>query len=409
MKIAYIVQNFPSVSQTFILNQITGLMDRGHDVDIFASTPGSDKVQHPDIAKYDLIGRTFYRGGYYDFPRNKIDRIIKAIELFRKHSVGDILPLLKSLNPFKYGKRAISLNLFYSVAPFLKNYDILHCHFAQNGNFGVLLKKLGIKGKLVTTFHGFDTRLGVKNGPEIYRTLLDMGDLFLAVSDYNLNNLKNFGVKKDKIIYHPLGIDVHNYPFKWDARPVNSHKQIKLVTIARLVPEKGLEYAIKSVKKIVQRNPDIGLEYNIVGSGPLKRDLQILIEKLKLQNTVRLLGAYPKDKVINALVESDIFLLSSIEESFGMVLLEAQAVGLPVIATSVGGTYGAIIDGQSGFLVPSGDVDAIVERLEFLIDDPEVWKKMGSAGRKYVTDHYDIDRINDRLVEIFNMLLIGQL
>ena len=136
MKIAYIVQYFPSISQTFILNQITGLIDRGHDVDVFASTPGHDEVLHPDIEKYNLIKRTYYRGGYYDFPHNKFIRIIKAIRLSKKHYKGGIQPLLKSLNLFKYGKKAISLNLLYSVAPFLNNYDILHCHFAQIGNFG---------------------------------------------------------------------------------------------------------------------------------------------------------------------------------------------------------------------------------------------------------------------------------
>lgn len=409
MKIAYIVQHFPSVSQTFILNQITGLIDRGHDVDIFASTPARDKVVHPDIEKYELIKKTYYRGGYYDFPHNKIVRIIKAFTFFKNHRVRDIQPLFKSLNLFEHGKRAISLSLFYSVAPFLKNYDILHCHFAQNGNFGVLLKKLGVKGKLVTTFHGFDTRLGIKNGLEVYRSLFDTGDLFLAASDYNFKTLINFGVKKEKIIYHPLGIDVRNYPFKWDAHSETNQKQIKLITIARLVPEKGIEYAIRGVKEIVQRHPDMDLEYHIVGSGPLKPELLILIDKLKLQNTVRLLGAYPKDKVIDALMKSDIFLLPSVEESFGMVLLEAQAVGLPVIATSVGGTYGAIINGRSGFLVPPANLEGLVKSLEFLIGQPEVWKKMGNAGRKYVTDNYDIDRINDRLVKIFSKLLIGQL
>ena len=172
-----------------------------------------------------------------------------------------------------------------------------------------------------------------------------------------------------------------------------------------MVPEKGLEYAIKGVKEIVQRHPDMDLEYNIVGSGPLKRDLQILIDKLKLENTVHLLGAYPKDKVINALMESDIYLLPSVEESFGMVLLEAQAVGLPIIATAVGSTYNAIIDGQSGFLVPAANVRALVEKFEFLLGCPEKWETIGNAGRKHVTDNYNINTINDSLVEIFNKLI----
>ena len=77
MKIAFIVNEFPALSQTFILNQITGLIDLGCDVKIFARSNPQDKIVHPDIEKYNLIERTYY----YNFPRNKIKRILKAIYL----------------------------------------------------------------------------------------------------------------------------------------------------------------------------------------------------------------------------------------------------------------------------------------------------------------------------------------
>ena len=75
------------------------------------------------------------------------------------------------------------------------------------------------------------------------------------------------------------------------------------------------------------------------------------------------------------------------------------------MATSVGGTSQAIIDGKSGFLVPERDVDALAERLEYLVKHPELWPEMGRAGRRFVEEHYDIKKLNRRLVEIYKGMI----
>ena len=98
-------------------------------------------------------------------------------------------------------------------------------------------------------------------------------------------------------------------------------------------------------------------------------------------------------------------LLPSVAESFGVVLLEAQATRLPVIATSVGSTYQAMVDGVTGFIVPSQDSNAIADKLLFLMNNPAKRVAMGLAGREYVTRNFNIETLNDRLVEIYEDLL----
>ena len=88
--------------------------------------------------------------------------------------------------------------------------------------------------------------------------------------------------------------------------------------------------------------------------------------------------------------------------------MEALAIGLPVISTFHSGIPELIKDGETGFLVPERDVDALAERLEFLIDHPEIWRKIGQAGRRFVEENYNIDRLNDQLVNIYRGLVEGK-
>jgi len=147
------------------------------------------------------------------------------------------------------------------------------------------------------------------------------------------------------------------------------------------------------------------LEYNIVGEGYLKEDLKGLINDLNLNKIVRLLGPKTQDVVADMLKQSDIFLLPSRVEATPVVLMEAQAVGLPVIATDVASVKEVIVDNKSGYCVPSMDIDALAEKLNYLIACPEKWFEMGKIGRKHIEDNFDVNKLNDRLLNIFSQLI----
>ncbi|MDA2918274.1 glycosyltransferase [Desulfobacterota bacterium AH_259_B03_O07] len=402
MKIAFIVTYFPKLSHTFILNQITGLLDLGHDIKIFAELNPKESKVHSDVEKYNLLSRV----QYYGMPQNILIRLLKASYLVIANFHRSPIKLLRSLNFFKHGKDALSLKLLYILIPFLsEQFDIIQCHFGHCGNLGAFLKQIDIKGKLVTMFHGYDIRLVTTKGENFYRDLFKVGDCFLAISNYNYENLILFGLNPKKIIYHTVGINLNKFYFQYQTNSIKPPNTIKLITVARLVEEKGLSYGIRAINNFHKRNPDIKLQYNIVGEGESEGDLKKLVKQLDLEEVVNLIGPMDQEGIIREMRQAHIFLLPSIAEALPVVLMEAQAVGLPVIATSVGSVSQIVIDGKSGFLVPAREVDSIVKRLEYIIEHPELWSVMGRFGRKLVEERYDIRKLNQRLEKIFAALL----
>jgi len=406
MKIAFIVSAFPVLSETFILNQITGLIDLGHEVDIFASSKPNEKKIHSDVKKYNLINKTHY----FHIPKTRKKRIMYAFKIFLKNFYKKPLVLLKALNFFKYGSFYNVLNNLFYLAPFLnKDYDIIHCHFGPNGIIGVHLKEIGIPGKYLTSFHGYDVNSYPKiMGKNVYNVLFKNGDLFTANTNFTRQQVVKLGCDEEKIIILPVGLRVEK--FKFSTRKIQPREPIKILTVGRLVEKKGHEYAIKAIAKIVKKHKNI--KYIVAGDGPLRTNLENLALKLGIMNHVEFLGAVEQNKVLNLYQQAHIFILPSVTASNGdregqaLVLQEAQATGLPVVSTLHNGIPEGVLDGKSGFLVPERDVDALAEKLEYLIEHPEIWPKMGRYGRKFVEEHYDIKKLNKRLIEIYQNLLV---
>jgi len=409
MKIAFIVGEFPRLSETFILNHITGLLDLGCEVEIFSEFDPKEKKVHPDVEKYRLKDRVHYLS---PISYNKIIRLINVIFLIIKNFYKAPLKILKSLNVFEYGKVALSFRLLYFLIPFLdNNFDIIHCHFGPNGIHGMYLKKIGINGKLVTTFHGYDmSSFIINNGNNVYEKLFLTGDMFLPISDYWKEKLIRLGCNKKKIILHHMGINLEK--FKFSERRKQPGEPIKILTIGRLVEKKGHKYAIQAIAKIIKKYKNI--EYIIAGDGPFRSKLEDLILELGIKSYIKFLGAVEENEVLKLYQQSHIFILPSATASDGnqegipVVLMEAQVTGLPIISTYHTGIPEVVVDGKSGFLVPEGDVDTLTDKLKYLIEHPEIWPYMGQYGRKFVEEHYDIHKLNQRLVEIYKNLIEGK-
>ena len=405
MKIAFLVSSFPKLSETFILNQITGLIDLGHEVEIFAfKKPGENKIQG-DVRKYNLMNRVHYLTA----PKSKIKRIFKATNIIIKNFYRNPIIILKSLNFFKYGKKALSLSLLFEIYPFLNNeFDILHCHFGPNGKIGAILKDIGvIKGKLLTSFHGTDMSKHIlKRGRDTYNFLFKTGDSFLPISNYWKKVLIELGCPENKIIVHRMGIELKKFNLK---KEPHNDETPKLISVGRLVEKKGFEYAIRAVSVLIKEFPDI--KYNIIGDGPLKEQLNNLISELGLEKNVKILGYKIYEEVIKFLYESDILLAPSItsqdgdQEGIPIVLMEAMAIGLPVISSFHTGIPELVLNGESGFLVSEKDVNSIANNIRYLIKNPEMRESMGLKGRKIIEQNHNVEILNKQLVRIYSDLL----
>jgi len=403
MKIAFLVNEFPVLSETFILNQITGLLDLGHEVEIFAQSHPGQAMVHRDVEKYNLMERVHYLP---KVPKNKIIRRFKALLITMIYLLWFPVKTFKGLRILLSRKEGFSYELLYLIFYFLpKKFDIIQCHYGFIGVNGTYLKEVGIKTRLVTMFHGYDIRTGLEKGGAIYRRLFKFGDCFLSISQYNYRNLVDMGADAGKIVYHPVGIDLGKFTYKWD-RPVSfSAATIIIITVARLVEEKGLEYGIEAIAQLHNKYPAIKLTYNIIGTGPLEKKLRELTNKANLNGVVFFLGPLSQEEIGRKLQEAQIFLLPSVAEALPVVLMEAQASGLPIVATNVGSIDELVIDGKSGFLVPDKNANALAEKIDYLIEHPEIWPQMGRSGRDYVEKHFAITLLNQRLVKIYQDLI----
>ncbi len=414
MRIAFVVGKFPKLSKTFILNQITGLLDLGHEVDVYARpTLESTNKNHADIERYKIQEKTIYLPF---IPGDNLERRTKLFSCYAylasSTSPIELFRLLRRCN--NENGRYIFDALSYSTIHQCKKepYDIIHCHFAEQSRSALLLKLAhSPNAKIVTTFHGHDVNVAktINRNSNIYQMMFSEGDLFTANTNFTADKASKLGCPKDKIRILPVGLNPSRYPFS--RRQVESDGTIKIVTVGRLVEKKGIEYSLRAIALVLQNHPTLKLHYTIIGEGNQRAALETLASSLGLSEKVSFLGAMTQAEVRDVYDSSHIFLLSSVTASNGdmegqaLVLQEAQCMGLPIISTLHNGIPEGVIDGQSGFLVPEKDVNALSERLAYLALNPTLWCEMGQAGHDFVKNRYDIRKLNSQLVDLYKWLL----
>ena len=228
----------------------------------------------------------------------------------------------------------------------------------------------------------------------------------LDVSDLKKRLIKE-GCEEHKIKVHHSGIDL--YKFNFSIKKRDKDDVIKVVTVGRLVEKKGISYAVYAIANLILLGKKV--TYKIVGDGILRNELEMLITKLGVSEQIQITGWQDHSAVINLLNRSHVLLAPSIvasdgdQEGIPNVLKEAMAMGLPVISTFHGGIPELIKDGVSGFLVPEADIDVLTEKLSYIIDNYDTCSQMGLNGRKYVDKFYNINKLNDRLVTLYQDLI----
>ncbi|BDA70473.1 glycosyltransferase [Calothrix sp. PCC 7716] len=414
MKVAFFVAHFPVLSEPFILNQIAGTIERGHEVDIYSldGPPEDTSKVHPLVEQYNLLERTIYAPTR---PENELWRWIKGLSLLLVNFHKNPSVCLQLLNTSRYVSQAKSLKMLYRAIPFLekKSYDIIHCQFSTLGVFGVWFRQLGlIEGKLISTFRGSDiSKFLPKWGEKVYKELFQETDFFLANCEFFKNKAVALGCDANMIHVHGSGIDTRKFFFQ--ERNYPNDGVIRIATTGRLVEKKGIEYVIKAIAQVAKIYPC--LEYNVIGDGELKEKFEKLSAELNVNHIVKLLGWKQQKEIVEILDKCHIFVAPSVTGKDGNqdapvnTLKEAMAMGLPVISTLHGGIPELVQDAISGFLVPEHDADAIAEKLIYLIEHSSEWAKMGRAGRARVEANYDMTKLNDELVEIYQQMLNNEL
>lgn len=286
-------------------------------------------------------------------------------------------------------------------------FDVIHCHFGPNGLRGLGLRDSGaLRGKLVTSFYGYDvSEFPRRQKSNPYTRLFAQGDLFLVISQEMRSKLIELGCDPKRIQVQPLGVKPRMFP---PAIRAATNGPIRILSIGRMVAKKGMEYGLRAVAALFREEPH--LEYVIIGDGPLRTDIERLIDDLGLGNIVRLAGWKTRPEIVKALGDADVLLAPSVTAESGdregtpVVIMEALASGVPVVSTLHAGIPEVLEEGVSGFLVPERDVPSLAGALRRLVRSPELRARMGERGRSAMQERHDIGALNNRLLGIYRKL-----
>lgn len=406
LRITFVVGVFPTTSQTFIVRQITGLLDLGHEVRILAERrPREAQLVHPAVREYGLEEKVVY-------VHDSVGALGAAAVLGRlalEHP-GAYRLLRRDHAAAQGGRRPVLERLKALLDA--SNTDVIHSHFGAVGlRYAEPASRLRIPH--IVSFYGWDcSKLPRKRGKGFYEPLFRKVHRVTALSDSMSERLVQLGCPPEVIRKHHLGVDPSEYSYRDRLAPPAGHP-VRLLTVARFVEKKGLRYCLEALAKVV-RSPHgaaRGLRYDIIGDGPLRGDLEAQTSELGLDDYVRFHGSQDQVAVRRAMMDAHIFLLSSVtaedgdEEGTPTVLLEASSTGLPVISTWHSGIPETVLDGETGLLVPERDADALAERLCDLLDHPELWVTMGRNGRRHVEASFDIRTLARDLVQHYRDVL----
>ncbi|MGN6531721.1 MAG: glycosyltransferase, partial [Ginsengibacter sp.] len=347
MNIAFFITAFPTLSETFIVNQIIALQNSGHSVDIFSKErPVNEKI-HQIIIDARLLQKTFY---LTDIPQSRIGKIRMLITKLIKNISSENIKKI-----FRAAFRNDSSLSVYELIHFLDKpeYDVLHAHFGLNGVYVAELKKLGLfkHSKFITTFHGYDLHPDYRQNNK-YDYLFFCCKRFTVNTQYSRRLLIELGCEEAKIAILPMGLNTSE--FVRNALDTNNDV-VKLLFVGRLVQFKAPHLFVE-ICRILKERSQIKFLAKIVGKGPMLANLEQLLPAHGLEDEVSILEGGTQQEIESLMNESDMFVFPGITingraENQGLVIQEAQSMELPVLVSDAGGMAEGVLDGITGYVL----------------------------------------------------------
>lgn len=297
-----------------------------------------------------------------------------------------------------------------------ENADLVHVHFGTDAtDIWPVVRVLNLP--MVVTLHGYDInrhRTWWETGQgglrrRIYpRKLLALAREdrvhFIAVSGAIRKRAIEYGIPADKITVCYIGVDTER--FKPDGLPI-TQRAPRVLFVGRLVEQKGVTYLIQAFARVAEQIPNA--ELNIVGDGPLRAQLEVQARCVKAR--IDFLGALSSDQVKQQMDEARVFCLPSItiengeSEGFGLVLLEAQACGIPVISSALGGSTVGILHGETGYAFRERDMDALYRHLLLLLSNDELAHNISLAAPIFVEKRFNISKCMEVVENVYSKCL----
>jgi teichuronic acid biosynthesis glycosyltransferase TuaC len=391
MKILVISHMYPSslnpVYGIFVHKKVKALLEMGHEIRVISPVPWAPwplkhlKKKWRTYAsmpfKDSWEGVTVYYPRYPEFPRSVF---------------------LEKSDFFMYqGLKNLVSKIYWEF-----KFDLLHAHVAlPDGGAGIYFKEK-YRVPLVVTVHGRDFQSTLKKGPGCRQKLFEIlakADQVITVSS-KLKNLVREQEFASKIKVVPNGINPQDFPRAGAFSDRAGEK--RMVSVSNLKKIKGIDLNLKALAQVLKTYPH--LRYTIVGEGPERKNLENLVKDLKLEDKVEFRGQLPNPKALEEMAKGDLFSLPSYEEGFGVVYLEAMALGLPTIGVLGEGIEDVITDGENGLLVRPRDVEHLAQTLLKVLTNPDLAARLGKAGRETVLNNFTWERVAQKITEIYEEL-----
>ncbi len=289
---------------------------------------------------------------------------------------------------------------------------ILHIHGNKAAMIGWLATHLWPVRRIITTVHNFPSNLDPSSKryaitKQTNRVVFNSAKQLIAVSTELKRCLeKDIGINARKITVIPNGIDIARWEAYRNIDCPDISRSLRLPddailigVVGRLVPFKGHEVLLKSMKQVVASHPNAYLL--IMGDGPLREKLEKQAGKLEISPHVKFMGF--ADEPGRYMTAWDLFVLPSTNEPFGIVLLEAMAMGLPVVSTRAGGVLDIVEDGVSGLLAEPGDEKSLAGAIEKVLDDKKLRESLAQNGEREVRDRFTIKAMADKTFDIYRV------
>ncbi len=363
------------------------------------------------VTTIDLTAWCFLRSWFRRLQAEGHEVVVACtVERFRKDLEEDgarviHVPIPRRIDPLKDLNALITLyRLFRKERP-----DVVHTHTSKAGFLGRLAARLAGVPLILHTIHELpQNAVRSRKAKLVYRLLEQVAARWahhlITVSYANERQILEERIcPPNKLTTIREGLELEKYQPSQAPEAIRQRYGIPesallIGTAARLEPAKGYGFLLEAFELIRARRPDAWLV--CAGTGHLESEL-------RAQAGPQVVFTGWVDDLVSTMAAYDIFVLSSLYEGLGIVLLEAMALARPVVSTAVGGTTDVVVDGETGYLVPSRDPQALATRVLQLLDTPERCQQMGAAGRERVEREFRAEAADDAMLALYTRLSRG--
>jgi colanic acid/amylovoran biosynthesis glycosyltransferase len=393
-RIAYLVSQYPAVNHTFILREIRQLRQLDFDIRV-ASVRAADRP----LELLTQEEREEQRATFYIKPAGVRAVIRAARGLLWRRPIVFLGGFVYALRLSRFNPRTALLNLFYFAeavvfAGWMRREGLSRVHMHFTSTVGLLARRL-TPMRTSATIHGsaeFDDPAGFR-----LREKIEAFDLLCAVSEYGRGELMRLSERKqwNKLRVSRLGVDPEVYtprPFRYNPSP------FEIICVGRLAKVKGQDVLIGALDRLVRQRRAVLLR--LVGDGPERATLEKQVAERGLHACVIFEGWQNVDRVRDCYQQADIFALASLAEGIPVVLMEAMAMEIPCVATTVMGVPELIRHEVDGLLVAPANEEELTAAIDRYLVDSELRQRLGKAGRRRVIECYDLKHNTAGLAEI---------